>query len=131
MDLYFVGRNIVVSSVGLPHEELVAYAREHFSNIPAEPPMHLRGKLSPQVRAYETTAHKNPSATAKWVGGMDLIEELPRTEALPPNYRPQTHVGIAFEGVSSHGDDMYRLQVLFVFIYFNFSFTKVDSQPQF
>ena len=105
--MYYVGKNIVVAAVGLPHEEIVAYARAHLSHIPAEPPARLRNKLSPQIRSYEETAHKDPQACAKWQGGMELIEEMPRTVAVPPNYRPQSHIAIAFEGVSTHGDDMY------------------------
>ncbi|WFD36937.1 mitochondrial processing peptidase [Malassezia cuniculi] len=92
MDAWYRPERLVVAGVGMPHEQLVELASEHFGA--------MRGAdLGVEGAMFEQIAR----ARAQYTGGEMYIPK-PDLEF--------THIHAAFEGLSVHDDDIYTLATL-------------------
>ncbi|BEI82118.1 hypothetical protein CcaverHIS002_0212780 [Cutaneotrichosporon cavernicola] len=108
---------IVVSGVGMQHEELVELADKHFGSVPASSETHVQSSLRPGASAQPLGAKGfatvvNPplesdrhlaAAKAVYTGGEEYMLK-PEEEFV--------HLYIGFEGLGVHDPDIYALATL-------------------
>ncbi|KAJ3412803.1 Mitochondrial-processing peptidase subunit alpha [Chytridiales sp. JEL 0842] len=97
---WYTADRIVVAGVGMPHQELVKLAEEHF------------GKNVPVATAETKARQKSFMQPAKYTGGTAIIDTTGGPISPNPDDRPLTYVHIIFEAPSMNDPDIYALATL-------------------
>ncbi|KAI8823224.1 peptidase M16 inactive domain-containing protein [Chytriomyces cf. hyalinus JEL632] len=97
---WFTPDRIVVSGVGMPHEELVDLAEKEFGAIP---------QISAETKSTQNAILQRAS---KYTGGIVLADTIGQNVSPNPDDQLLTHVYIAFEAPGMLDPDVYALATL-------------------
>ncbi|KAJ3255161.1 Mitochondrial-processing peptidase subunit alpha [Chytriomyces hyalinus] len=97
---WFTPDRIVVSGVGMPHEELVQLAENEFGAIP---------QISAETKSTQDAVLQRGS---KYTGGIVLADTIGQNVSPNPDDQLLTHVYIAFEAPGMLDPDVYALATL-------------------